>query len=258
MNDDGHSSLLRVSQARYASQGLWAERQSAIFKRLDMRIKGKEHVTLDQILVPDDPTDLAQTTWTSFVEAQALYKVLLSSRQKHFNQAVDTTFVTGPFANKLGPFADTEYGDAILQGTVDFHALAAITKVKDLIQGMQYPDPNHPTPTINTIITTDTFIDMVKHTCKRTSSFPSGRHFGHYRTLLQAPDLLGNIAAVANFCFQWGKSLKRWERVTHTLIPKEPGELREKSISGKNRVPDSTHSHNPNKSTTYSEKTDGK
>jgi hypothetical protein len=24
-------------------------------------------------------------------------------------------------------------------------------------------------------------------------------------------------------CFKWGKSLQRWEKVTHTLIPKEPG-----------------------------------
>ena len=61
------------------------------------------------------------------------------------------------------------------------------------------------------------------HTRERTSSSPSGRHYGHYRSLLHDPALLGNIASLSNFCFQWGVTLKRWEKVTHTLIPKEPG-----------------------------------
>jgi hypothetical protein len=88
---------------------------------------------------------------------------------------------------------------------------------------MKYPDPTQPTPTIDTTITTEAFTDMVQNHCKCTSSSPSGQHFGHYRTLLRAPELLGNIAALAHFCFKWGTTLRRWEKVTHTLIPNEPG-----------------------------------
>jgi hypothetical protein len=35
----------------------------------------------------------------------------------------------------LGPFADNDYCDAILQGTVDIETLVDLTEVQDLIQG---------------------------------------------------------------------------------------------------------------------------
>jgi hypothetical protein len=108
------------------------------------------------------------------VEAQALYEVLITSGLTHFNQAANTPFATGPIANKLGPFADNAYCDAILQGTVDINELAAITEVCDLIDGMRYPDPTHPTPAIDTTITTEDFTDMIKNHCEQTSSSPSG------------------------------------------------------------------------------------
>jgi hypothetical protein len=159
----------------------------------------------------------------SVVEAQALYEVLLTSGSSRFNQAVTTPFVTGPVADKLGPFTDNEYCAAILQGTIDFDDLAAITEVHDLIRGMRYPNPAHPTPPIDTTITTEDLSALVKNHCEHTSSSPSGHHFGHYHTLLCDPDILGYIASIVNFCFQWGKTLHRWEKVTYTLIPKEPG-----------------------------------
>jgi hypothetical protein len=166
---------------------------------------------------------MTNTTWTAVVEAQALYEVLTKAGQEHFKQAAHTPFVTGPIANKLGPFANNEYYEAILNGTFDFSDIEVITEVKDIIRGMQYPDPDNPTPPIDTHITNETFMDAMKHTRERTSSSPSGRHYGHYRTLLRDKELIGCIAQLANFCFQWGKTLKRWERVTQPLIPKDPG-----------------------------------
>jgi hypothetical protein len=74
----------------------------------------------------------------------------------------------------LGPFAYNDYCDAILQGMVDIEALANLTEVQDLIQGMRYPDPLHPTMMISSMIITNGFMDMVKHSCKHTSSPPSG------------------------------------------------------------------------------------
>jgi hypothetical protein len=130
---------------------LSAERQCTIFRRLGVWLKGKEYVTLDCIFLPDEPDNPA-TTWTSVIEAQALYEVLLAAGQKNFNQAADTPFATGPVADKLGPFADNDYCDAILQGTVDIEALADLTKVQDLIQGMRYPNPLNPTMMISSTI----------------------------------------------------------------------------------------------------------
>jgi hypothetical protein len=186
-------------------------------------MKDSEHVKLDRILTPDDPTDLHNTTWSAVIETQALFEVLTTAGQAHFGQAANTPFVTGPIAAKLGPFADNKYCDAILNGTFDFTDIEVITEVKDIVHGMRYPDPSQPTETIDITITMETFSDAVKHTRERTSSSPSGRHYGHYRALLRDEQLIGAIAALANYCFLWGRTLPRWEKVTQPMIPKDPG-----------------------------------
>ena len=192
----------QIDKATAVRQLLRAERQAAIFKRLGIWNKGNEHLQLDRILAPDDPDDPANSTWTAIVEAQALHEILTHEGQRHFRQAADTPFVTGPIAEKIGPFDDNEYCDAILNGTFDFTDLELELEVADLIRGMQYPDPANPTPPINIIIDDETFRDAVYHTRERTSSSPSGRHYGHYLTLLRAPEILSCIKALTNFCFR--------------------------------------------------------
>jgi hypothetical protein len=61
------------------------------------------------MLVTEDPDDLKNTTWSSVIEAQALFEVITKDCQKHFQQAEETPFVKGPTADKIGPFEDNEY-----------------------------------------------------------------------------------------------------------------------------------------------------
>jgi hypothetical protein len=194
-----------TKQAVAIRQLIAAERSSSIFKRLGKWLKGQEYVTMDRIvLVPDNPDNLIDTTWSLIIEAQALFEVLTKDSQEHFHQAAETPFVSGPIASKIGPFADNDYCDAVLKGTFEFEDLAERTEVQDLIKGMRYPDPARPTPSIDTSLTYKGFQSAIKNTRERTSSSPSGRHYGHYRALLRSPTMLGIIAALANFCFQWG------------------------------------------------------
>jgi hypothetical protein len=62
---------------------------------------------MDRILVvPDDPDNLNDTTWSSIIEAQALFEVLTKdSQEEHYHQAAETPFVSGPsiIASKIGP-----------------------------------------------------------------------------------------------------------------------------------------------------------
>jgi hypothetical protein len=88
------------------------------------------------MLATDDPTDMENTTWSMVIEAQALFKVLTKDCVEHFYQASDTPFVTGPIAKKIGPFADNEYYEAVLDDTFNFTDIAEIREVTDLIKGM--------------------------------------------------------------------------------------------------------------------------
>ena len=177
------------------------------FRKLGTWLKGMEYAQLTRVLVPDDTTNLAQTTWTPIVDAQELYQLLTNKGQLHYQQATETPLVKGLFAEKLGPFDDNDYCNAILHGNFNTNNLANISEVSNIVSGMQYPDPQTPTPEFDAMITEDEFFQAVYHTHERTSSSPSGRHYGHYHTLLRDPTLIRCIASIANFCFQWGITL---------------------------------------------------
>jgi hypothetical protein len=80
-----------MTQAAALRQLISAERSASTFKRLGNRFKGKEYLSMDRILISDDPTDLPNTTWSSIVEAQALYEALTAACQEHFYQAAETS-----------------------------------------------------------------------------------------------------------------------------------------------------------------------
>jgi hypothetical protein len=40
---------------------------------------------MDRILVPDDPENLNDMTWSSIIEAQALFEVLTKDSQEHYH-----------------------------------------------------------------------------------------------------------------------------------------------------------------------------
>jgi hypothetical protein len=101
-------------------QLLNAERQTMMFRKLGIWMKGQEHVSLDRILIPNNPADLDNTTWTAVLKAQGLYELLTQEGQKHYRQASPTPFVTSPTATLIGPFTTKAHCNAILNGTFDF------------------------------------------------------------------------------------------------------------------------------------------
>ena len=101
------------------------------------------------MLIPDNPHDLANTTWTPVVNAQELYDTLIKEGQTHYHQATETPLITGPIADKIRPFDDSEYCNTILNGTFNWFNLAMMPEVKEIVSGMRYPDPTtNPNPHI--------------------------------------------------------------------------------------------------------------
>jgi hypothetical protein len=141
---------------------------------------------MDRMLIPDNPDDLQNTTWSSVIEAQALFEVLTKDCQKHFQQAEETPFITGPIADKIGPFEDNKYCDAVLEGRFNFEELAESMEVKDFVRGLQYLHTASPTPLIDTTLDEEGFISAIAHTRERTSSSPSGSQW-HSGKKLSSP-----------------------------------------------------------------------
>ena len=106
------------------------------FWKLGTWLKGHEYAQWTWVLVPDDATNLAQTTWKPIVNAKELYQLLTSKGQLHYHQAAETPLVKGPFTARIGPFTDNEYCDAILHRDFDTTNLANISEVSDIVSGM--------------------------------------------------------------------------------------------------------------------------
>ena len=76
------------------------------------------------------------------------------------------------------------------------------------------------------ITTYDEFVGFIKNSKERTSTSPSGRHYGrlygHYKSLLQGPDVyLRTIHAILEIAMQNNIILKRWKLTVTTLIEKD-------------------------------------
>jgi hypothetical protein len=56
---------------------LKCERLSCIYCLLSSKVSGKIFSQLDQVLIPNDPTDPANSTWKSLMECEALWEALL-------------------------------------------------------------------------------------------------------------------------------------------------------------------------------------
>ena len=135
-----------IAKVAAVPQILHAECQAITFWKLGTWLKRNEYDQFTWVLIPDNSTDLTNTTWKLIVEAQDLYDILMKEGQLHYHQAAETPLVNGPLAKKIGPFDDNEYWDKILNGNFDTSNLATISEVRDIVSGMRYPNPNNPTP----------------------------------------------------------------------------------------------------------------
>jgi hypothetical protein len=57
-----------ITKAAALQQLISAERSSSVFKLLGICFKGKEYMSMDRMLVPDDPDDIKNTTWSSVLK----------------------------------------------------------------------------------------------------------------------------------------------------------------------------------------------
>jgi hypothetical protein len=59
------------------------ERDAGIFPLLRQWINGPQNRSLDELLTPDDPLDIENTTWTALVEKQAIFEAHVSKNPGH-------------------------------------------------------------------------------------------------------------------------------------------------------------------------------
>ena len=72
--------------------------------------------------------------------------------------------------------------------------------------------------------TLDEFREFIKNSKEKTSTSPSGRHYGHYKALHKAdPKFLATIHSIIEISLQHNIILNRWRSTVTTLIEKDTG-----------------------------------
>jgi hypothetical protein len=160
---------------------------------------------------------------------------LIQRNRRHFGQAEGATFTKPPFSTSLNWQADPNAANLILEGDYNSTELNNITarllrhceRVKEL-------------DTIPHQITLADFVSKLKIWSESTSTSPSGRHLGHYKTLLKPLTtedldydedqlnadrgaLLSTHLNIINYCLKHGYTMERWKDILNIMILKEPG-----------------------------------
>ena len=162
-------------------------------------------------------------TIQTLYDRQQIEQAILERNQKHFNQCAGTPFTVPPLKS-LSWAADSILAEQILQGEYN------IPEVTDdsLLQKVLSNCKRLCNEQLSTIQQSD-LTGLFKNWNEATTTSPSGRHLGLYKTIFLNPPetdtttIQNNITTIINTLVQNGIGLNRWRKVVNMMIHKLEG-----------------------------------
>lgn len=163
-----------------------AELRDRTFMMLKLHVKDQNKTSVTEIKVPvnpgDDPKDPSTTEWRTLRERNELESRLRSRNATHFAQARNTPFLQSPLQDLMGHSGLSQFSSSVCEGQADLSAFSS--SVKNMLQACR----SRSSP-MDEFLPTDTDISNgFKKWRETTCTSPSGRHLGHYRSLVPASD----------------------------------------------------------------------
>jgi hypothetical protein len=165
--------------------------------------------------------DKLSVEYTTLLDSDEIELELLRYNHEWFQQASDTPFGHGELYNMLGYSGLTEEAHAVAEGDCVAHLGIPMSKEVQLFLE-ECSRPDH-VPSVETVITTKDFVDSIKAWKEKTSTSPSGRHLGHYRTAILDKDLVSLHTDLLNLPITYGFAPERWTHSVTPLIEKDEG-----------------------------------
>ena len=212
-----------------------AERKKQTYARIKTVLKPRTGGSLAYIMVPkglqpeDYPYDHNQVTeWENIYDPNRIQEFLLARNKAHFGQAEGTPF-TQPPLSAIGISANSELAEKILAGdippeleTADEYAQMIIEEIVD-----------NKLPPISSNMSKNEIKRGFRKWRESTSTSPSGRHLGLWRSLTYPPTnddearILSKLwevhTTLLNIPFQAGQPLDRWKTVVNAMLEKISG-----------------------------------
>ncbi len=198
-----------AKQIRLLARREWQKR---MFKKIAITLNpiSAEHGALSTVWIPSghiepypsgpDPKTWAGE-WSPIYQPEMIAAHVCAANRRQYNQAMPTPFGSGPLANYVGMKAETDG--------------AQIPKCLATPLILPHQD-------LQVHIKPEEFIATYKIVQEQTSSSPSGRHVGHYKAILDDPELVSLHATMMSLPFQVGFSPERRHQVVDVMLEKQP------------------------------------
>ena len=150
----------------------------------------------------------------------------MKRNKQHFQLAQGTPFTEDPLRTELPFSGSSKLAEQILDGRIPEELKISVNMRKILQKAKRKTEE----------IKTEFTVDEVKKERETTSTSPSGRHLGHYKSILKrdgtgkeehkesVDEIFGTQTALMNIAFKHGLSYKRWQNVKTILVEKDPGQ----------------------------------
>ena len=163
--------------------------------------------------------------WESITEPSLLHDTVVERNRNHLHQASPTPFGHGEGYDLLHGDNRDETAEKILNGSLKWqHPMEEVNRwVKQLQRAYCEEDLRAETEAINRLTTEGEFRTYFKNKPESTESSPSGRHVGHYKSILGDDDLVSLIVAMCNIGLASGIALNRWKTTLSVMLEKDPG-----------------------------------
>ena len=181
--------------------------------------KNKDYMRMDVIwerLSKHNGKDVV--SWERVEEKRKIESMVLQCLQFHFGQAHGTPLTSERWKKKL---VDEKFINSIIEGKVQCHDEDE-QAVKDYFMVLsQVAEKVKMKPIQYSFEQWSSFIKNVKEI---TSTSPSGRHYGHCKTLREyLPNVFYQIYLIMNIAIENGILLERWKNTVTIVIEKDAG-----------------------------------
>lgn len=176
-----------------------------------------------QLLQDTDPSDL---TWDTVVEREEIERHLIAYNRASFRAASASPLGKGVIHDALTYSSLSPASVDLLSGETPADWHQDDQSLREFLASFTIPPTVQAAGTIPTEITADDVIYGFRKWRESTSTSPSGRHLGHYRSLIQHPVLLDCFVKFLNIAISNGIAVPRWSNATNVMIEKDRGQPR--------------------------------
>ncbi|KAI2492147.1 hypothetical protein MHU86_22412 [Fragilaria crotonensis] len=165
-----------------------------------------------------------EMAWDTIIDRADMEKHLLSYNRESFRAAAESPCGSGVIFDALTFTSLSPAAKDVLMGVVPPEWYGDDLALKEFLASFSIPQEVLDTEPIPTEITTTDVEKGFKSWSEGTSTSPSKRHLGHYKAIVQDPELLQCLTWFLHIVTSRGIAVTRWCQATNVLIEKDKGQ----------------------------------